>query len=338
MVRKLATRPRPVAAALLVLATAGWGATFVVMKGALAHASVPEFLWWRFVLAGAVLVVVRPAAVVRLGWRGLGQGVVLGAVLSAAYLLQTAGLRTTPAAVAGFLTGLQVVLTPLIGWALLRHAPGRRTWTATAAATLGLAIFSLHGIAFGAGELLTLASAAMFALQIVMLGRWVSAGDAYGLATVQLVVVGAVSFVAAAPGGVALPSSGAMWGAVALTALVASAFAFVAQSWAQSHLSASAAAVVFTAEPVFAALFAWAGGEHLGWSLFAGGALVVAAMLLLARTPVPGEAIAGADAGAAAAPGPPGAPAAHGDPVTGAPGAQELPVAVTVTQELPLAV
>src|SRR5579862_4437682 len=115
MVEKLAQRPKVVAAALLLLATAGWGATFVVMKDALGHASVFELLWWRFILAGAVLVAVRPKAVLRLGRRGLLQGLLLGAMVSAGYFLQTYGLRTTPAAVSGFLTGLQVVFTPLIG-------------------------------------------------------------------------------------------------------------------------------------------------------------------------------------------------------------------------------
>ena len=69
--------------------------------------------------------------------------------------------------------------------------------------------------------------------------------------------------------------------AVLLTAVAATAFAFVVQSWAQSHLAPTAAAVVFTMEPVFAALFAWVAGERFGWPVLLGGALVVAAMLVL---------------------------------------------------------
>lgn len=298
MAERLARRPKLVAAALLLLATAGWGATFIVMKDALGHASVLQFLWWRFVLASVLLVLFRPRAVARLGWRGAGQGAVLGAIVAAGYFLQTYGLRTTPAAVSGFLTGLQVVFTPILGWLLLRHRPGARIWGATLVATSGLAVISLHGLAFAGGEVLTIVSAAVFALQVVVLGRWASPGDAYGLATVQLAVVGLVSLVAAMPGGLALPRTPSMWGAVALTAVVASAFAFAAQSWAQSHLSASTAAVVFTTEPVFAALFAWSGSEHLGAGLVAGGALILSAMLLLVRGPGRGAgtgALAGAD-------------------------------------------
>jgi drug/metabolite transporter (DMT)-like permease len=281
MMDGLRRRPRVVAVLLLLVVSTAWGATFVVVKHAIAETSVMDFLAWRFTLAGFLLVALRPRAVVRLGWRGCAQGALLGCVLASGYVAQTYGLRYTPAAVSGFLTGLQVVFTPLIGWVLLRHRPGARTWAAILVATTGLAVLSLRGVSFGVGETLTVASAALFALQIVGLGRWVSVKDAYGLAAVQLVTVGLVSLVAASPRGVGLPESAGMWGAVVLTAVAATAFAFVVQSWAQSHLSATAAAVVFTTEPVFAALFAWIAGERLGWAIVVGGVLVVAAMLVL---------------------------------------------------------
>lgn len=281
MVNELRRRPKVLAVVLLVVVSMAWGATFVVVKNAVAHASVLEFLAWRFLVAGALLVVVRPRSVLRLGSRGLVQGVLLGATLAGGYVLQTYGLRFTSAAISGFLTGLQVVFTPLLGWVLLRHRPGTRTWMAALVATAGLAVISLRGLSIGLGELLTIASAVLFALQIVGLGRWASVKDAYGLATVQLLTVGVVCLVAAAPGGIGLPSSGSLWAAVLLTAVAATAFAFVVQSWAQSHLTPTSAAVVFTMEPVFAALFAWVAGERFGWPVLLGGALVVAAMLVL---------------------------------------------------------
>jgi drug/metabolite transporter (DMT)-like permease len=281
MVSALRRRPRIVAAAMLLLASAIWGSTFIVVKQAIAHTPVLDFLAWRFLLAGALLVAVRPHALVRLGRRGWRHGVLLGAVLAAGYMTQTFGLRSTPAAVSGFLTGLQVVFTPLIAWMVLRHQAGRRTWSAVAVATAGLAVLTLRGAPFGIGEGLTVISAALFALQIVGLEAWASADSAYGLAAVQLITIGVVSLIAAAPRGVDVPRSPAAWGAVVLTAVAATAFAFVVQTWAQSHLSATSAAVVFTTEPVFAALFAWISGEPLGWALLAGGALVILAMLVM---------------------------------------------------------
>lgn len=281
MVNELRRRPRLAAVGLLLVAAMAWGSTFVIVKHAVSQAPVLDFLSWRFLLAGAILIAWRPRALLRLGWHGVFQGGVLGLVLTAGYLLQTYGLQSTPAAVSGFLTGLQVVFTPIIGWALLRHRPGARTWAAILVATSGLALISLRGISFGAGEALTLGSAAAFALQMVALGRWARVEDAYGLATMQLLTVGVVSTIAAAPSGIGLPATPAMWGAVVLTAVAATAFAFVAQTWGQSHLSATAAAVVFTTEPAFAAVFAAFAGEHMGWAVLAGGALVVGSMLVL---------------------------------------------------------
>ncbi len=281
MVNELRRRPRLVAVLLLLLASAIWGSTFVVVKQAISQMSVLDFLAWRFVLAGLLLAAARPRALTRLGRRGWRNGVILGLALAAGYMAQTYGLRSTPAAVSGFLTGLQVVCTPVVGWALLRSRPGARTWAAVLVATGGLALLTLRGAELGIGEMLTVVSAALFAFQLVGLEGWANAKDAYGLATVQLLTVGAVALVCAAPSGLRLPSTPDLWGAVVLTAVAATAFTFVAQSWAQSHLSATSASVVFTTEPVFAALFAWASGERMGWAVVVGGALVVVAMLVM---------------------------------------------------------
>lgn len=270
-----------VAVLLLLVTSMVWGTTFVVVKAAIADTPVLDFLAWRFLLAGVLLAVLRPRALVGLGWRGVGQGLVLGGVLATGYVLQTYGLRYTPAAVSGFVTGLQVVFTPLVGWLLLRHRPGTRTWAAALVAMGGLAVLSLRSVSFGTGEGLTVASAAMFGLQMVVLGRWASVKDAYALATVQLLTVGVVSLVGAAPHGLVLPPSLGVWAAVVLTAVGATAFAFVVQSWAQSHVSATATSVVYTTEPLFAALFAWIAGEQLGWAVVLGGALMVGAMFVL---------------------------------------------------------
>jgi drug/metabolite transporter (DMT)-like permease len=120
----------------------------------------------------------------------------------------------------------------------------------------------------------------LFAGQIVGLGFWSSAQDAYGLATVQLLTVAACCWTATLPHGPRAPARLSDWGAIVVTAVVATAIAFVVQSWAQSQLSTTRTAVVLTMEPVFAALVAWSVGEKLGWSVVAGGGLVVVAMLV----------------------------------------------------------
>jgi drug/metabolite transporter (DMT)-like permease len=281
LVNRLRSDPKALALVLLLAATAAWGATFVVVKGATAHNSVLGFLAWRFLVAGGLLTVARPRSLQRLGRKGWAQGVVLGLALAGGYVLQTYGLRYTSAAISGFLTGLQVVFTPLLAWLLFRHRPAARALVATMLAIGGLAVMSLHGMTLGLGELLTVAAALLFAGQIVGLGFWSSAQDAYGLATVQLLTVAACCWLATLPQGPRAPARISDWVAIVVTAVVATAIAFVVQSWAQSQLSTAGAAVVLTMEPVFAALVAWGVGEKLGWSVLVGGGLVVVAMLVV---------------------------------------------------------
>jgi drug/metabolite transporter (DMT)-like permease len=261
--------------------TAIWGSTFVVVKDAVEKMPVTDFLTWRFGIAGLVMLVLRPRAVSGLGATGRRNGVLIGLALGSGYLFQTLGLQHTSAAVSGFITGMFVVLTPIGAALLLRRPPGRTAWAAVALATGGLALLSLHGFSVGSGELLTLGCAAAFALHIVALGEWAQHSDAYGLAVVQLLTTAAMCAVVAVPGGLAVPPDASVWGALALTALAATALAFVVQTWAQAHLAPTRAAVIMTMEPVFSGIFAViVAGESLGLRTLAGAALVLSAMLL----------------------------------------------------------
>jgi len=270
---------RPTLALLGV--TAVWGSTFVVVKDAVRQMPVTDFLTWRFLLAALAMMVLRPRAVVRIGTAGRRCGAALGLALGAGYLLQTLGLQHTSAAVSGFITGMFVVLTPLGAAVLLRQPPGGAAWGAVGLATVGLGLLSLHGFTIGSGELLTLGCAAAFALHIVGLGRWAASYDAFGLAVVQLLTVGLLCALVAVPGGLALPPSTAVWAALALTALAATALAFVVQTWAQAHLTPTRAAVVMTMEPVFGGVFAvGVAHEAFGIRTAVGAALVLGAMVL----------------------------------------------------------
>ena len=265
----------------LVGVTAVWGSTFVVVKDAVGQMPVTDFLTWRFALAAAAMLLLRPRSVASLGTAGRRAGAVVGLALGAGYLLQTLGLQHTSAAVSGFITGMFVVLTPLGAAVLLRKPPGAVAWLAVALATVGLGLLSLHGLSVGLGELLTLGCAVAFALHIVGLGRWASSYDAFGLAVVQLLTTALMCAAVAVPGGLAVPPSASVWGALALTALAATALAFVVQTWAQAHLAPTRAAVVMTMEPVFSGVFAvLVAGEVLGPRTLAGAALVLAAMVL----------------------------------------------------------
>jgi drug/metabolite transporter (DMT)-like permease len=275
--------------ALLVAVTAVWGSTFVVVKDAVARMPVMGFLAWRFALATLVMLVLRPGAVVRLGRRGWWRGFLLGLSLAGGYVAQTYGLRYTSAAASGFITGMFVVFTPLISGAILRRRVPWAAWAGVALATAGLGVISLHGLRVGFGELLTLVCAFSYAVQLVGLGEWSGDHDPFALAIVQLGTVAVLSTLIALPGQLRLPPDGGVWAAVAVTAVLATAVAFLVQTWAQSLMSATRAAVVMTMEPVFAGLAAVAAGEHLDWRIPVGGVLVLAAMYLVELGPRAGR-------------------------------------------------
>ncbi len=270
----------------LVGVTAVWGSTFVVVKDAIARIPVMDFLAWRFAVAALAMWLVRPSSVARIGPDGRRVGMLLGLALGAGYVTQTLGLRTAPATVSGFITGLFVVFTPLVAALVLRRRVPASAWAGVALATAGLALLSLRGLSVGAGEALTLLCALAYAVHIVGLERWSSSYDPAGLAVVQLATVAVACLAWSLPAGMALPPDAAVWGAVALTALAATALAFFVQTWAQAHLSATRAAVVMTMEPVFAGIFGvTVGGDRLGARTVVGALLVLAAMFLVELGP-----------------------------------------------------
>jgi len=270
----------------LLAVTATWGSTFPLLKDVVERIPVPDLLAVRFLLALAAVWLCSPGSVARLSPQERRRGVALGAVYGAGQLLQTVGLETTAASVSGFVTGMYVVFTPLLAAVVLRSRLGWPVWTAVALATVGLGVLSLQGVAVGLGEALTLLSALLYAAHIVGLGLWSRGTDALGLTVAQLATVTVVCGIAALPGGVALPSRGADWAVLVYVALVAGALALVLQTWAQSHLAPTRAAIIMTLEPIWAAGFAvaWA-GERLGPRVLVGGLLVLAAMYLVELGP-----------------------------------------------------
>jgi len=210
--------------------------------------------------------------------RGFG----LGTILGLGYITQTYGLRYTSAAISGFITGMFVVLTPVMSWILLRRKTNRNTWLVVALATVGVALLSLNGWSAGIGELLTLACAVFYAIHIVLLGEWSSRYEPYAFALLQIGSVAVISLIAAVPGGIVVPPDPGVWGVVGITGVVATAVAFFVQTWAQSLVSATRAAVVMTMEPVFAGLFAVViGGNQLTLRTLGGAACILAAMLII---------------------------------------------------------
>lgn len=281
------TRRTTLLAALALLAVAAcWGSTFFLIKDLLDRVPTLDFLALRFTVASIALLVVAPKALGRLSPVVRKHAVVLGALYGVAQILQTAGLASTPASISGFVTGLYVVFTPLLAAAILQTRIPPITWAAVALATVGLGVLALNGFSIGYGELITLASAVLYALHIVGLGAWSTAQDAVGMTILQVMVIAVICTLATAHDGIVLPDRTGDWLSVLYMAVVVGALGLLGQTWAQAHLPPTRSAIIMSMEPVFASFFAvWLGGESVTTRLLLGGAMVLVAMLTVELAP-----------------------------------------------------
>lgn len=266
----------------LLAATALWGSTFLVTKNSLDTMSVTNLLAWRFGIAAVVLLALGGQRLRTMAARDRRRSGLIGLFLAGGFVAQTAGLQYTSAAVSGFLTGLMVVLTPLIAATLFGERVSRRGWLAVALAAAGLALVSLRGWEVSPGAVLTLLGAAGFSLQIASLSHWATRENSYSLTTVSVTVAAvACGVTAGLTGELTLPSGTEEWGALLYLALGATCLGLLLQAWSQSRLSATTSALLMTMEPVFAAVIAvLVGGETVSTRVWLGGLLIVAAMLL----------------------------------------------------------
>ena len=266
----------------LLTVSAAWGFSFIVMKDAIQRQSVNNFLFTRFTLAVIVMILIRPQTIKLFNKDLLQRGGLAGIFLGLGYIAQTLGLERTGAAITGFITGLYVVLTPLIASFVLKEKITKFTWLCIAVATLGLGLLSIRGFSVGIGEMFVLASAVLFAAHIIALSKWSSGRDVYAMTVIQLSMCAILAGLASAIEGYSLPPDSGVWGVVIFTAVFATAIAFIVQTWSQAHMSATKVAVILTMEVVFAALFAIViGGERLTVQTAIGGILVVVAMYLI---------------------------------------------------------
>ena len=280
------------ALAALVAATAVWGVTFVQVKDAVKLYPLFAFLAVRFVLATATLAVPGASRVASLGARGVRAAALLGGLLAVGYALQTAGLERTTVSGTGFITGMYVVLTPLIAVVAVRASISRWTWAGVALATAGLAMLAGIHAGSASGDLLVLGAAAVYSLQIVLMERYAPRYDPFAFTFVEMLVAFAGLTVCAIPTA-AVPHGWTVWGALIVTGIFASALGFLVQTWAQQQSSAMRTALVFALEPVFAAIFGFAlAGDRLG-ALGWGGCAAIMAGIVLAE-PAAGAALVSA--------------------------------------------
>ncbi len=286
-------KPERLGLMALLAVTVVWGTTFPAMKLLSAHLDALQIIWLRFVIA---LIVLAPL------WWGMRSaerrwGCALGLLLFLAFWLQIEGLARTTSNRNAFVTGLNVLVVPLIAMAALGRRYGWRLWAACVMALTGMALMFHENEPWNLGDTLTLASTVFYALYILALEECARRTAALPLRATRMAAAQASMMALASTvlllahgagpdgGGMAwLPSVAQLppsaWVALVYLGLLASVVVVTLQAWGQQRVDAMRSAIVFGLEPVFAALTAWALlGERLGAAGLAGAALIVAALV-----------------------------------------------------------
>jgi len=264
-----------------------WGATFVVVKNALADASPVLFVAVRFSLAALALLLVYR----KLDRRAAVPGWIVGSLLFAGYAFQTVGLRLTSPSKSAFITGLSIPMVPLFSSCVYRTRPRPVVLIGVLAATAGMALMTLqdvHSLQVNPGDVLTLICAAAFAGHIVALGYYSRWARRRGIGFESLAIWQIVC--AAVFGLISFPwldtphwhMSFNLAIALAVTGLLATALAFTVQTWAQRYTTVTRTTLIYSLEPVFAWLTSWIlTGELLSKRATVGAILILASILLV---------------------------------------------------------
>jgi len=267
-----------------------WGATFVVIKDALADMSVIAYIAVRFGIAAVLMAMIYWRAVRALTLREVWAGAQIGIFMFAGYMFQITGLRWTTPSKAAFVTGMYVVFVPIVLSIFGRRRISVWIWAGALAALAGLYFLSVPPEGLGRlnrGDPIVFGCAVMFAFHMIFISRYVGKYSVASLSFLQVATTAALATVLvpiAAAAGWEQPKL--MWTpyvifAVLATAIGATVICFSLQTWAQKHTSASRAAILLTLEPVFAAVTSVTlGGERIGARALLGALLIFAGILV----------------------------------------------------------
>lgn len=267
-----------------------WGATFVVVKAGLDHASPFVFLAVRFTIAAALMALFRPKVIGRISKQEIFPGMRLAFFMFAGYCFQTAGLQYTTATNSGFVTGSSVVVVPLLLGIFWGRTLAKWIYAGAFAALTGLYFLTVpaDGLRYlNRGDVLTFVAAGFYAMHIILVGEY---SQEHSVSALSLIQVAGCALMA-------WPLMGAaavmhwqpvrfVWGwplyiSILICAVFATAVAFTVQLWAQQYTSPGHAAILFALEPVFAVITSYALlQERLSVRAWKGAALVVAGMVI----------------------------------------------------------
>jgi drug/metabolite transporter (DMT)-like permease len=268
---------------VLVLTTIVWGPTYWVMQRALSLAGPMFLVGSRFAVAALALSFLCRQSPGGLTWREARAGALIGTSVMFSYAFLALGLLHIPSSEAAILSALYVPMVPLLQWLFLRRGPGLLAWAGILLALTGLAIISdprSTSFGFGIGEFLMILCAIATAGEVILISAFATGGDARRVTTVQLAVASLLAFAAMTPMGEARPSASWWLAGTALGLGLSSAAIQLAMNWAQKTVSATRATLIYTAEPVWAALIGRVAGERLPAMTFAGAVFILVGILV----------------------------------------------------------
>jgi len=270
----------------LLLVTVGWGTSFILTKNSISEIPTYNFLAIRFFIAFIISSVVFMKKMVRIGKNELLCGVGLGTLLYGTYAFQTVGLNYTTASKSAFITGFNVVLVPVFSSLMLKIKLESKYYISVTMAFMGLALMTLNQSItdINIGDVYTLACAAISALYIILVGKYTKNVESVSCAVVQIGVVGLLSLISSfITEKSVMPSDYNIWINIVILSVVCTSGAYIVQNVAQRFTSPTHTALIYTAEPVFASIFAYLYSEEMLSSRGIIGALLILVGMLTAE-------------------------------------------------------
>lgn len=250
----------------LLLIAAIWGSSFVLMKNVLEHIPAFAYLSLRFLIATVLLVIIFHKRLAKIDKKLILSGVFIGVLLFGGMALQVVGLYYTTASNSAFITGLYVVLVPMLSSIMLKTKPHRFAIIGVFLAMTGIFFLSmadsvftsgLKSYHFNFGDFLTLLCALCFTLQINFIHKFSTQQDPAALAVVEIGFA-ALLYTMIWLGGPAQPFQ-MNWSVVVtllVTGVLGTVVGFAGQVFVQRHTTPTHTVLIFAAEPMFGALFA----------------------------------------------------------------------------------
>ncbi len=272
----------------LVLITAVWGSTFLIVHIAVQYSGPWFFVGMRFLAAGIISAVIFARILRGLRWKEVGAGSAIGVTIFLGYGLQTVGLQTINSSTSAFITAFYVPVVPVLQWIVFRKPPRLLTWIGVALAFIGLILVAdptSLGFTFGPGEVATLASTLPIAAEIILISVFAGKVNLGRVTVVQLLVAGLLGIATMPLVGERPPAFSWVWLSAALALGAASCIIQLTMNWAQRSVSPTRATIIYAGEPVWAGIVGRIAGDRLPAIAILGAAFIVAGAVVSELNP-----------------------------------------------------